>query len=165
MGLTYQHIKILALAVLTACSISWSKLVDKLFTFFQHIREKSGRGDDDVKRMVPQLDIPSKHTYSFIFFSFHLGCNIFLSNITQTRLQVLILILAWNWCSSQCTTFHSLSDFIASNLPRSIRLFTALPSCCPMCRMPFTNLVRMWTHSLVPRPKTMVIPTSFYITL
>ena len=33
----------------------------------------------------------------------------------------------------------------------------ALPDCCPLHRTPFSNLVRMCTRCLVPRPKTTVI--------
>ena len=35
--------------------------------------------------------------------------------------------------------------------------FTALPGCCPLRRTPFSNVVRMRTCSLVPKPKTTVI--------
>ena len=44
-----------------------------------------------------------------------------------------------------------------SNSPWSIKLFTALPGCCPLHRMPFSNYSCMCTYSFIPRPKTMVI--------
>ena len=33
----------------------------------------------------------------------------------------------------------------------SIKLFTSLPNCCPLCRTPFSNLAHMRTCSPVPR--------------
>ena len=45
----------------------------------------------------------------------------------------------------------------ATNSSRSIKLFSAIPGCCPLRRMPFSNVVRMCTHSLIPKPKTTVI--------
>ena len=46
------------------------------------------------------------------------------------------------------------SVFIALNSPWSIELSTALPSCCPLRRTPFSNVVRMRTCSLVPKPRS-----------
>ena len=43
------------------------------------------------------------------------------------------------------------------SLSSSIKLFTALPGCCLLQRMPFSNFVRKCTCSLVPRTKTIVI--------
>ena len=39
----------------------------------------------------------------------------------------------------------------------SIKLFSALPSCCLLRRTPFSNVVRIRTRSLVPKPKTTVL--------
>ena len=39
------------------------------------------------------------------------------------------------------------------------KLFSALPTCCLLRRTPFSNVVRMRTRSLVPKPKTTVIGT------
>ena len=50
-----------------------------------------------------------------------------------------------------------LSVFIASILPWSIKVFTALPGCCPLRRTPFSNLVCMHACCLVSRPMTTVI--------
>ena len=66
------------------------------------------------------------------------------------------LILAWNWYSSQRTASQPLSVFRASNLLWSKMLFTAMLSCYPLNRTPFSNLVHMH-KCLVPRPKTTVI--------
>ena len=38
-----------------------------------------------------------------------------------------------------------------------IPVFSDLPGCCPLRRTPFSNVVRMRTNSLVPKPKTTVI--------
>ena len=46
------------------------------------------------------------------------------------------------------------SVFIALNSPWSVELSTALPSCCPLRRTPFSNVVRMRTCSLVPKPRS-----------
>ena len=39
----------------------------------------------------------------------------------------------------------------------SIKLFSTLPGCCPLHRTPFSNVVRMCTRNLVPKPKPTVI--------
>ena len=52
---------------------------------------------------------------------------------------------------------HALSVFIATNSSWLIKLFSALPTCCLLRRTPFSNVVRMRTRSLVPKPKTTVI--------
>ena len=54
-------------------------------------------------------------------------------------------------------SFTPLSVFIATNSHWSIKLFSALPGCCPLRRTPFSNVIRMRTRSLVPKPKTTVI--------
>ena len=46
---------------------------------------------------------------------------------------------------------------MATNSPWSIKLFSALPGCSPLHRTPFSIVVRMRAHSLVPKPKTTVI--------
>ena len=79
------------------------------------------------------------------------------NNDISKTVQVLTVILSQNWCLSQRGAIRPLSVFIAPNLPRSIKLFTALPGCCPLRRTPFSNVVRMRTRSLVPKPKTTVI--------
>ena len=54
--------------------------------------------------------------------------------------------------------FHGYSDsYKCPNSPWSIELFTALPGCCLLGRTPFSNVVRMRTRSLVPKPRTTVI--------
>ena len=42
-------------------------------------------------------------------------------------------------------SFKPLSVFIATNLLWSIKLFSALPGCCPLHRMAFSNVVHMHT--------------------
>ena len=87
-------------------------------------------------------------------------CSDHLSNNDNSKTaQVLTLILARNRCSSQHAACQPLSVFIASNLPWSKKLFTALPDCCPLRRTPFSNLVRthiMRTCSLVPKPRSLL---------
>ena len=61
-----------------------------------------------------------------------------------------------NWCLSQCEALQPLSVFIATNSPWLIKLFTALPGCCPLCRMALSNVVHMCTHSFISKPKTTV---------
>ena len=59
--------------------------------------------------------------------------------------------------TGQTLSIHPLSC-LASNLPWSIKIFTALPcGCCPLRRSPFYYLVCMHTHSLIPKTKTTVI--------
>ena len=64
----------------------------------------------------------------------------------------LMLITARSYTTTQ--RLHSykfaLVDKLFSALP-------CLPSCCPLRRTPFSNVVRMRTRSLVPKPKTTVI--------
>ena len=79
------------------------------------------------------------------------------NNDISKMLQVLTVILSQNWCLSQHRALQSLDIFIATNSPWLIKLFTALLGCCRFCRTPFSNVIRMRTHSLVPKPKTMVI--------
>ena len=79
------------------------------------------------------------------------------NNDNSKTVQVLTVILSQNWCLSQRGAIRPLSVFIATNSPRSIKLFTALPGCCPLRRTPFSNIVRMRTRSLVPKPKTTII--------
>ena len=79
------------------------------------------------------------------------------NNDISKMVQVLTIILSQNWCLSQHRAIRPLSVFIAPNSPWSIKLFTALPGCCPLRRTPFSNVVRMRTRSLVPKPKTTVI--------
>jgi len=80
----------------------------------------------------------------------------FNTDISKT-VQVLAVILSQNWCLSQRGALQPVSVFIATNSPWSIKLFSALPGCCPLLRTPFSNVVRMRTRSLVPKPKTTVI--------
>ena len=68
-------------------------------------------------------------------------------------LWVFTVILSQNWYLSQCGDIRPLSVFIAPNSPWSIKLFTELPGCCPLCRMPISNVVRMCTCSLVPNQR------------
>ena len=49
--------------------------------------------------------------------------------------------------------FHTYSF---KNSPWLIKLFTALPYYCPLHSTPFSNLVCMCTHSLIPQSKTLV---------
>ena len=78
------------------------------------------------------------------------------SDVLKT-VKVLTVILSQNWCLSQCRALQLLGVFIATNLPWSIKLFTALPGCCPLHWTLFSNVVRMHTCGLVPKPKTTVI--------
>ena len=85
-----------------------------------------------------------------------LSCyNHHLQQIILQKVQVLTVILSLNWCLSQCGALQPLSVFIATNSPWSIKLFTALPGCCPLCRTPLSN-VHMCTHSFISKPKTTV---------
>ena len=90
---------------------------------------------------------------------FHiLLCSDHLSNNDNSKMAwVFTLILARNWCLPQHIASQPLSNFIASNLLQSKKLFPALPGCCPLRRTPFSNLVRMRTSSLVSKPITTVI--------
>ena len=90
------------------------------------------------------------------FLSFFLQTTMFNNDISKT-VQVLTVILSQNWCLSQRGALQPLSVFIATNSPWSIKLFSALPGCCPLRRMPFSNVVHMCTNILVPKPKTTVI--------
>ena len=63
-----------------------------------------------------------------------------------------------NRCLSQHRAIRPLSVFIATNSPWLIKLFTALPGCCPLRRTPFSNTVCMHTRSLFPKPNTTVHP-------
>ena len=47
--------------------------------------------------------------------------------------------------------------FLRNKFQRYILSMTALPGCCSLCRMPFSNVVCMHLRSLVPRPKITVI--------
>ena len=60
--------------------------------------------------------------------------------MTQKQFKYSV-ILAWNWCLPQHRALHPLRGFIASNLPWSIKIFTALAGCSPLRRTPFYNLV------------------------
>ena len=75
----------------------------------------------------------------------------FNNDISKT-VQVLTVILSQNWCLSQRGALQLLSVFIATNSLWSIKLFSALLGCCPLRRTPFSNVVRMRTRSLVPKP-------------
>ena len=90
--------------------------------------------------------------YSFFFVQTTL-----FNNNTSKMVQVVIVIIEQNWCSPPHGVLRPLSAFITLSLLWSIKLFTALPGCCPLHRTPFSDLVRKWTCSLVPRPKTPVI--------
>ena len=98
----------------------------------------------------------SESAIFLIFLSFFLQTTMFNNNILKT-VQVLTVILSQNWCLSQRGAILPLNVFIALNSPWSIELFTALPGCCPLRRTPFSNVVCMRTHSLVPKPKITVI--------
>ena len=76
------------------------------------------------------------------------------NNDNSKTAQVLTLVLARNWCSSQHAASQPLSNLIASNSPWSTKPFTTLWGCFPLLRTPFSNFVRMRTRNLVPRPKT-----------
>ena len=78
------------------------------------------------------------------------------NDISKT-VHVFTVILSQNWSLSQYGALRPLGVFIATNSPWSIKLFSALPACCLLCRMPFSNVVCMRTCSLVPKPKTTVI--------
>ena len=93
----------------------------------------------------------------FVFFLYSLQPALCSNNDNSKTVQVLTVILSQNWCLSQCGAIRPLSVLIAPNSPSSIKLFTALPACCPLRRTPFSNVVHMRTHSLVPKPKTTII--------
>ena len=96
----------------------------------------------------------SKCHFCYSFFNYF---SLFRPHVNSKTAKVLTLILARNWSLSEHAASQPLSDFIASNLLWSKKLFSALPGCCPLRRTPFSNLVRMRTSSLVPKPITMVI--------
>ena len=74
------------------------------------------------------------------FFIFFLRYG-FCSNSSNLKtVQILTVILAQNWCLPQCGALQLLRIFIASNLPWSVKLFTALPAYCPLCRTPFLTV-------------------------
>ena len=77
------------------------------------------------------------------------------NDIAKT-VQIFTIIFSQNWSLSQCGALRPLSVFIATNSPWSIKLFSPLPTCCLLRRMPFSNVV-CCAHSLVPKPKTTVI--------
>ena len=91
------------------------------------------------------------------FLSFFLVKTTNFNNDISKTVQVLTVILSQNWCLSQRGAIRPLSVFIAPNSSWSLKLFTALAGCCPLRRTPFSNVVRMRTCSLVPKPKTTVI--------
>ena len=91
----------------------------------------------------------AKVSFFVVFFLRYDFCS---NNDNSKTVQALTLILARNGCSSQRAASQPLSDFIASNLLWSKKLFSALPGCCPLRRMPFSNLVRMHASSLVHKP-------------
>ena len=95
-----------------------------------------------------------KRHFSYFFFLRYDHCS---NNDNSKTVQVLTVILSQNLCLSQRGAIRSLSVFIAPNSPWSIKLFRALTDCCPFHRTPFSNVVRMHTHSLVPKLKTTVI--------
>ena len=76
----------------------------------------------------------------------------FSSNDNSKMAQVLLTLR--NWCSSQHAASQPPTNFIASNFLLSIKVFTALPSCCLLRRTLFSNLVHMCTCSLIPKPIT-----------
>ena len=72
------------------------------------------------------------------------------NNDDSKTIQVLTVILSQNWCLSQREAIRPSSVFTAPNSQ----------SCsqhCPLRWTPFSNVVRMRTRSLVPKPKTTVI--------
>ena len=77
-----------------------------------------------------------------LFFLFK--TTMFNNGILKT-VQVLMIILAQNWCLSQCRALQSLSVLIASQLPSSIKPFTVLPGCCLLCRTPFSNHMKKFS--------------------
>ena len=77
---------------------------------------------------------------SSFFLSFFSLATMFNNNISK-KVQVLTVILSQNWFLSQRGALRPLSVFIATNSPWSIKLFLALPSCCPLCRTPFSNVL------------------------
>ena len=94
---------------------------------------------------------------NFYLLSFLLGKTTLFNNAISKTVQVLTVILSQNWSLSQCGALQPLSVFIATNSHCSIELFSALPGCCPLRRTPFSNVVRMRTSGLIPKPKTTVI--------
>ena len=76
------------------------------------------------------------------------------TTISQT-VQVLTVILPRNWCLSQREALQPLSVFIGTNLSWSIKLGCPVAVCC--VGRPFSNVVRMCTSSLVPKPKITVV--------
>ena len=99
----------------------------------------------------------SESAIFLILLSFFLVKTTNFNNDISKTVQVLTVILSQNWCLSQRGALQPLSVFIATNSPWSIKLFSALLGCCPLRRTPFSNVVRMRTRSLVPKPKTTVI--------
>ena len=80
--------------------------------------------------------------------------TLFNSDDSKT-VQVLTVILAQNWCLPQHSALHPLN---LHSFKFTLKIFTALPrGCCPLRRSPFYYLVHIHTHSLIPKPKTMVI--------
>ena len=99
----------------------------------------------------------AKLPFFVVFLSFFLVKTTNFNNDISKMVQVHTVILSRNWSLSQRGALQPLSVFIATNSPWSIKLFSALPGCCPLCRTPFSNVVRIRTHSLVPKPITKVI--------
>ena len=87
--------------------------------------------------------------FSFFFLSSdHKVQQRYLENGSSTNrhfITKLILITARSFTTTQ--RLHSFQ----------LKLFLALPGYCPLRRTPFSNVVRMRTSNLVPKPKTTVI--------
>ena len=118
-----------------------------------HISAQKPRG-----RQLNTKVCSSKSAIFVILFFFLFLLRPLCSNSDNSKtVQVFTVILSQNWCLSQRRAIRPFSVFVAPNSPWSIKLFTALPGCCPLCRTPFSNVVHMHTCSLVPKPKTTVI--------
>jgi len=85
----------------------------------------------------------------FRLLSFSLA-TMFNNDISKT-VQVVTVILSHNWFLSQRGALRPLSVFIATNSPWSIKLFLALPGCCPLRRTPF-SIVLQWHRSVGVNP-------------